>query len=501
MLARRLSNAFFYLPQMLKSQIVSQRFPKALRLRVGIQGFIGKFYTKFMQEQEVIIYQEQAEPVSPAPASNGQEIEFLKGYEIKNWEFSPRIYKILAASAIFNILALVVFAQTNILQMRACDSPWVNRVCQVIDTVYVGSSILNTDSAFVDKPYERTELEDAEIVWINQTGNDPLQYPEGYFALANPESQFQVIDSNALPNTDFQAIPPAGSFPPAPVPAPSTPGDSGILNQPQVLPPRSNNPVTIPDSPIGNNPIARNTRKGNRNAKPDVKTTPENEQEEKTTEEAPTVAKSDPVTDVELNRRPLVELGEYVNGLLNEKKVDLNTPFIVQAKGKLNKDGKLDEKSYKVIQAVSPDEDMITVVQRSIAAINDSGYLQYLQQLSGKDLSLMLKQDETGITAVVESEVEDERRAESLKSTLNLAISLVKYKKESEIKAGTSDENDLDDLELLKGATIETSGKKIVIKFNIKKEIAQPMIKRKLLAPKGENSAAQADKINKNSGK
>src|SRR5688500_12947595 len=123
-----------------------------------------------MQEQEVIINQEQTENISRNAAPVAQEVEFLKDYEIKNWEFTPRVYKILAASAVFNILALLVFAQTNILQARACDSPWVGRVCQVIDTVYLGSTILSSGKEFASLPYERTEIEDAEIVWINQTG-------------------------------------------------------------------------------------------------------------------------------------------------------------------------------------------------------------------------------------------------------------------------------------------------------------------------------------------
>lgn len=455
-----------------------------------------------MQEQEVVINQEQAEVINPSPASSVPEIEFLKGYELKNWEFNPRIYKILAASAIFNILALVVFAQTNVLQMRACDSPWVNRVCQVIDTVYVGSSILSTDSAFVDKPYEPSELENAEIVWINQTGTDPLSYPDGYFALANPESQFPEIIAPASPSGEFPpgAFVPPTNINPLPAPIPTNPGNSGILDSPQMLPPKNNNPISIPDSPIANNPIAKNNRKGSKNAKPDsIK--PGGNAEDKT-EDKPkddqTVAKSDPVTDVELNRRPLDELGEYVKELLNEQKVDLETPFIVQAKGKLNKEGKLEKDSYKIIQAVSNDEDMLALVQRSIAAINDSGYLQYLKQLSGKDLNLMLKQDDASISAIVESEVESETRAKSLKSTLDLAISLVKYKKENEEK---KTENDLDDLELLKGATVETDGKKIIIKFNVKKEIAQPMIKRKLLITKDVNSTAQTESANKKTGK
>ena len=42
-----------------------------------------------------------------------QEQELFNNYELRNWDFSPRIYKILAASAIFNVLALLIFAQTN----------------------------------------------------------------------------------------------------------------------------------------------------------------------------------------------------------------------------------------------------------------------------------------------------------------------------------------------------------------------------------------------------
>src|SRR5688500_18091591 len=170
-----------------------------------------------MQEQEVIIHREPTEIIIHKPSPGVQDDEFLKNYEIKNWEFSTRTYKMLSASAVFNMLALLVFSLTNRLQARACDSPWVSRVCQVIDTVYVGSTILSNDSEFVSKDYEKTELEDAEIVWINQTGNDPLAYPEGYFALANPESQFQTMmqDPTMAPSgfENYQNYtPPANNF-------------------------------------------------------------------------------------------------------------------------------------------------------------------------------------------------------------------------------------------------------------------------------------------------
>jgi hypothetical protein len=108
--------------------------------------------------------------------------------------------------------------------------------------------------------------------------------------------------------------------------------------------------------------------------------------------------------------------------------------------------------------------------------MNDSGYLQYIKEMSGKDLNLLLKQDDQFVSAVVETEMESEMRAKSIKSNLDLAISLVKMKKTTE----NADENDRDDLALLEGAKVERDGKKIIIKFDVKKDIAQPMLERKL---------------------
>lgn len=117
-----------------------------------------------------------------------QEKDLFHGYEIKHWDRSPYLYKIFAAAAIANLLFIAVLAQTNVLTTRGCESPFVGRVCQVLDTIYVGSSILGTDGEFVSKDYDRTEIEDADITYIDVSGaTPPLNYPEGYFALANPE--------------------------------------------------------------------------------------------------------------------------------------------------------------------------------------------------------------------------------------------------------------------------------------------------------------------------
>ncbi|MDQ3180478.1 MAG: hypothetical protein M3Q33_08160, partial [Acidobacteriota bacterium] len=132
-----------------------------------------------------------------------QEKEFLQNYEIKNWNLSPRIYKILGISALANILAFAVIGQTDLLTRKGCESPFVSQICQVLDTVYVGSSLFGTDTEFAVKDYEKTELADSDITYIDVSGETPpLTYPEGYFALANPE-QVAMNDISMFPPSSY----------------------------------------------------------------------------------------------------------------------------------------------------------------------------------------------------------------------------------------------------------------------------------------------------------
>ena len=129
-----------------------------------------------MFEQE--LYDQQASQLHTQPG------DLFFNYEIKNWNFTPRLYKILAISAVFNIVALLVVSTSGVLTARGCNSPFVGRVCQVLDTVYVGSLLFGTESEYADMDYTKTELEDADVTFIDVTGVEPqLTYPEGYFQL------------------------------------------------------------------------------------------------------------------------------------------------------------------------------------------------------------------------------------------------------------------------------------------------------------------------------
>lgn len=453
-----------------------------------------------MQEQEVIIHQEQAEFVNPKPHATAPELGFLEKYEIKNWEFSPRIYKIMAASAIFNILLLTVFAQTNILQARACDSPWVGRVCQVLDTVYVGSKLLSNESEFASAPYERTEIDDADVVWINQTGTEPLNYPEGYFALANPESQFQTMMTDPmLGNSGFpdfnQQIPPASNIPP-PAPMPVMPPTTGFNLPPQKLPPASKNRVIIPDTPIGDNPIGENTAKNQKPEakKPDANQTAKNEAEPESKQ--PDIS-SLPVAEDIINKKPLQDFGDGVLEKVSKKEVDLTKAFSVIMVGTITKDGKFDRKKSAFLKT-GGDQAMIDVAKLAIEAIGDSGILTYLKTLNVDNIQFELVQDDNQIYAVITSTQPTPQRAESVSSGLNTAISIGKMTVKEE-----------DTLALLNAAKVESKDKNFILNFKIEKPLAHEMIKRQLLKAEEKrkqqqqqpNSTAQTQSLDKTASK
>ena len=47
---------------------------------------------------------------------------------------------------------------------------------------------------------------------------------------------------------------------------------------------------------------------------------------------------------------------------------------------------------------------MLEVVKEAIEAMNNSGFLQYLQMFDATDLSFVLQQDDKNVTAMVESQ-------------------------------------------------------------------------------------------------
>jgi len=441
-----------------------------------------------------------------------QEKGLFEGYEIKNWNFSPRIYKILGASAVFNLLAILVFAQTNMLTRKGCESPLVSRVCQVLDTVYVGSVLLGTDGDFVNRDYQKSELEDAEITYIDVSGQTPpLQYPEGYFALANPEQQFAAMQNM---NSDFSTTPlDMSGFPTNPTI--SNPTD--LMTTPQVTPTPNNNAIqgTIPDTPFdfSGNPTVTKRGKSPRaytRKQPKIKNDSpiklpsddelaENKDDEKKDEKQPektqTAVESEAVTDFRPNKKPLEEFAEEVLVKRSEKesKLDLTKSFKVEMSGVLTEEGKLDPKKSRYIKAEG-DEEMVNVAKDAIEAINNSGLFYYLKSLGVEKINFTLVQDDKQMYAIITSSQKDENKAKSISSGFNTLLSIAKTTiKEEELKT------------LINSAKVEQQGKNFILNFKIDKPVAQEMINKKLneaQAKKNQpNSTAQNDNTNQKTAK
>lgn len=404
------------------------------------------------------------------PAEPAKEGEFLYGYEVRSWELTPRLYKIIAASAAANILALLIFGQASFLTAKGCDNPLVGRVCQVLDTVYVGSLLFGTDREYVDVAYDKTNLDDVDVTFVDVSGmTPPLDYPPGYFQLANPEQQFPAPDQASL-NSGFIApgIPNNPSF-----------NSPGLINTPQVIPQPNPDVVQGQLPTFGDNrpplnrkgpkrpPLAGNSAVG---INDNTNTTGNPTVDPNATANA-NATTTPPEDEIALNKKPLEDFANLVLAKWTNKQVDLNQQFIVSLNATLTKEGKFDPKKSKWdMTKEKGDPKMIEIAKEAVEAVGDSGFLMYLRNLDVDKANIVLMQDDGQITAVITSSQRSVARAQTVTSGMNSLISLG--------KARLKDPSD--ELTLLNGAAVEQDGSNIVLKFVIPKPIAQEMIERKL---------------------
>ena len=424
-------------------------------------------------------------------------------YEIKNWDLGPRVYKIIGLSAIANILALVVIGSTGLLTARGCDSPFVGRVCQVLDTVYVGSIIFGTDNEYSDADYTKTELADADIIWVDQTGvTPPLTYPAGYFQLANPE-QFTNVTSDPMTGPGFLA--------PG---IPSNPTIGGLINTPPIAPPSNPNAIVgdldfgspLGDVNAGDNPTIAGNRKGQRGGRrpPLAGNTNSNTNSSNTNSANPTVAenKEEGKADqngVFLNRKPLTDKTTDTLAKVDAGSVKLDSPFRVVITGTLGfaEDGKTiilkNPKAEPVDKNFPADPLMTKLAQEWVVAVGDSGWYGYLGVMDekkgiGKKVTVLIEQNDTSFVANVRSEQANPERANSAASGLRNLMT---------IGALTAKQ---DEITFLKSANLTSDGNFLVVDFAMPKAEVQQMIQRKLAEfkekgtkPEGNAAAKQID--------
>lgn len=445
------------------------------------------------------------------------EGDLFHNYEITNWNLGPRIYKILGMSAVANVLAILIVGQTSLLTMKGCESPLVSSVCQVLDTIYVGTRLFGTDREYIDAVYDKTELGDAEVTFVDVTGiTPPLSYPEGYFQVANPV-EFQVLLDAQNNSTGLTTIDDYAGIPTSP---PITSGGN-LFDTPQTLPkqnpdvidgqlptfnnggtvaskpprqgrkPRPNRPTIPPGSnktqdDIDDTTVAQSNGNSNANTTPTIKVEPTPVAEEE--------AKEDKY-GVYINKRPLkVKAKETVEQLVAKPSIKLDAKFSVSLAGTLglSKDGKTvvlkDPKPVPNIDGTRNDPELEKLVQDWILAVGDAGWFGYIERLDvnkkvkAKKVIVTVQQTDTEFFATIKAEQLDENAAKSLASGLNVIL------------AGAVQLTDGDERLFVKSVSSTFDGKSLVLNVKMPKPLVQEMIQRKLAEekapPKQPNSNA-----------
>jgi hypothetical protein len=307
------------------------------------------------------------------------------------------------------------------------------------DAFNVAALISNT--RFVDKAYNRTQIgDDVTLVDIEK-----FHYPEGYFAFQNQQPGAEVVASNG------------GGFEPF---APKIISKAGKNVEPEVSASPSPSPSPSPSASPSASAVAAVTN--------DKKLTPEEAQIK--LEETAAENNIDLPDEAQLNKQVLKDFAKYANDLKSQGKLDLDKPFEVIIEAELDKNGKLQNPRFT---KKAGDENLVDLFGRMVAALNDSGFLVYLKEISkdnpGSTIRFIIKQGETEVLASVESEASSEGSARTLAKGLNAALVF-----------GAISRSGKDEEVIMKNTNVTPDGKKILINFSMPRQNLVDMIKKQL---------------------
>src|SRR6185369_12844207 len=231
------------------------------------------------------------------------------------------------------------------------------------DTLNIAALIARTK--FVEKDYEATQIgDDVQMVQLS----DKFHYPEGYFA--------QQLAAGQVPGQ-------------APVVDPFAPKIiSQASKEPKIDPEKSPSPSPSASPVASPSPSVAAIAQASPSASP---LTPEQAQQElEKTAEQNNVTLPD---ENEINKKVLKDFATYANDLKNQGKLDFEKPFEIEIEAKLDEKGKLRDAKFT---KKSGDENLVELFGKLVAALNDSGFLTYLQPISkdnpGATVKITVKQ-------------------------------------------------------------------------------------------------------------
>ncbi len=421
--------------------------------------------------------------------------ELFANYELDDSRWKKALLALLGASL---VLHTIIF-------LSAVYVPSVR------DAFYIAGVLAGAPTqTYIDKDYVLGDIEDATIIDLAPGG---LEYPDGYFALANGDAlpptftelttqpQPEVLSyNNGLPSpNDMSGFPLTGFAQPSPTPFPvptpySFPNSSTVSSG---FPP-------VNAAPSSSLPKLPRRKKGARVAPlPSVDDTADAEptlDKDATAKVSPSPKpepSKSPATETQaagfpINKKPLEDFGKTIKDrVLIKKDIDLNADFEVSLAGEFDKSGKVQK-----LSRVSKfgDEEMIKVAEQMLLAVNESGWLKYLEDLykdGNKNVLFSIKQDKNQVMFVIQAEEQTEGKANIRQNTLNNLIDMARTGVPGFFKPLSGDE-----ATIINNTSVKADGKQVIIKLDMKREIAQEMIDRKLKEVKPPQPAAQANGSN-----
>jgi hypothetical protein len=310
----------------------------------------------------------------------------------------------------------------------------------------IGALIANT--RFVEKPYEATQFgDDVQLVQLS----DKFRYPDGYFTL---EAQIDgklppqvAVNDPFAPKIISQAskersVDPEASPSPSPAASASPAGSPGASGSPSAAIAQAS-PTASPLTP-------------DEAQKQLDKTAAEND--------LPLPAEN------EINKQVLKDFAKYADELRTQGKLDFNKPFEVVIEAQLDEKGKLKDPKFKKKEG---DENLVELFGKLVVALNDSGFLIYLQPITKDNpnatVKITVKQGETEVLASVESETSSAQRAESLAKVLNTALYF-----------GAGSRAGHDEEILMKNTNATQDGKRVVVNFSMPRQSVVDMLQKNI---------------------
>jgi len=293
----------------------------------------------------------------------------FESFEVNREPFWPRVKWLLAGSIAWHLFAIFVIVM----------------VPQVRDTLAIAT--IFSDSSIVDRPYTKTDIEN--LGEITELTTEKFHYPEGYFQM----------DQMPFPS-------PTPSPPPVIASAPFTPAP---------VPPTQFDPVVVPSPASTASPLVAS------NATPTPSPNAEDEELRKKAEaELDRMAAENGVKrPKEINTRPFTDLLKAAKKMRDEKKLNLDGVIELTVEADRTPEGKL---TNAKVSDKRGDKTLERVALEFIAALSDSGVLDFLEGTT--HLRVTVRLDNDNVEVVAATEVDSEDRARQLERTFGGMIVL-----------------------------------------------------------------------------